>query len=255
PGGGPDLPPLMHQRGGTCDVHRRVTRTSAFLARGVRRATSGRPPTAWCQAGPACLPQVTTPVTPGGDLPRSTVLDEHGGARVPAASGGDVACPHDVAMAQVAAVGAAKATASGLGDPPGALGAGGRAAPLIHAHHLDARGAGLVGEGAHEVGAPPLAQAQVVGGSRVLLTDARRVPHGQGAHAVVHGPGDNGFGRLVLALADAPAVAGLGPALGRAELAPSAAAPLAPAGGLGRHLAGPGLAVGEMQAPPGPEGP
>src|SRR5207302_6181465 len=98
-GGVPDPPPLMHQRGGTCDAHRRVTRTSAFLARGVRRATSGRPPTAWCQAGPACLPQVTTPVTPGGDLPRSTVLDEHGGARVPAASGGDVACPHDVALA------------------------------------------------------------------------------------------------------------------------------------------------------------
>src|SRR5436853_171864 len=81
------------------------------------------------------------------------------------------------------------------------------------------------------------------------------VPDAKGAHPVLDRPGDHGLRCLVLALADAPAVAGLLPALGPPQLAPAPRPPLAPGGGLSSHPPRSGLGVGEVQVALGPHRP
>src|SRR2546423_13933858 len=81
------------------------------------------------------------------------------------------------------------------------------------------------------MGAPPGAKAQVMATAHVAVADALGVPDAKGAHPVLDRPGDHGLRCLVLALADAPAVAGLLPALGPPQLAPAPRPPLAPGGG------------------------
>src|SRR5438552_4614589 len=107
-------------------------RTSLPL-RTRRRATpgAGRPPAAMGQAGPALVVTMATPVTPCGDSPHPTVLDPWVPTDHPAAGGGDVGGPDDVAVAAETAERTGKAPPPGLGDPPPAQQAGRGGPPLV----------------------------------------------------------------------------------------------------------------------------
>src|SRR6266566_9507272 len=113
------------------------------------------------QAGPALVMAMAAPVTPCGDLPHPTVLDPWIATDHPAARGGDVGGPHDVAVATEPAERTAEDPPTGLGDPLPAQGAGRGGSPLVHLHDLDARHLRLVLQGPDEMGAAPRSETQV----------------------------------------------------------------------------------------------
>src|SRR5713226_7119087 len=219
-----------------------------------RRATPGalRPPAAMGQAGPALVVAMTAPVTPCGDIPHPTALDPWAPTDLSAAGSGDVGGPDEIPVAAEAAGRTAEDPPPGLGDPPTAGQAGRGGPPLVDLHHLDARHGRLVLQGSDQMGAPPVAKAQVLAPAHVALADPLGVPDDKGPHPVVDRPGDHGLGCLVVGLADATAVAGLPAALGPAEPAPAPRSPLAPARGLSTHPPRPRLGVGEVQVALGP---
>src|SRR5438309_5445988 len=225
--------------------------------RALRRATPGalRPPPAMGQAGPALVVAMAAPVTPCGDSPHPAVLDPWAPTDHPAAGGGDVGGTDEVPVAAEPAERTAKDPPPRPGDPPAATQAGRGGPPLVDLHHNDARHLRLVLESPDEMGAPPVAKPQVLAPARVPVADPPGVADDKGAHPVVDRPGDHGLRRLVVSLADAPAVAGLPAALGPTKPAPAPGAPLAPARGLGTHPASPGLGVGEVQVALGPQDP
>src|SRR5207302_6819470 len=204
---------------------------SSLPLRTPRRATPGalRPPAAMGQAGPALVVAMATPVTPCGDIPRPTVLDPWAPTDHPAARGGDVRGPDEIPVAAEPAGRTAKDPPPRLGDPLPAGQAGRGGPPLVHLDHLDARHGRLVLQGSDQMGAPPVAEAQVLAPAGVTVADPLGVPDPERAHTVVDRPGDDRLGCLVVGLADAPAVAGLPAALGPAQLAPAPGSPLAPA--------------------------
>src|SRR5437870_2989004 len=208
-----------------------------------RRATPGalRPPAAM---GQAC-----------GDVPHPTVLDPWAPTDHPAAGGGDVGGPDEIPVAAESTVRTSKASSPGLGDLLPAAQAGRGGPPLVHLHHLDARQLRLVLQGSDEMGAPPVAQSEVLAPSRISPADPLGVTYAKRAHPVVDRPGDHGLRGLVVCLADATAVAGLPAALGPTELARAPRPPLALPRSLASHVACPGLGVGEVQVALGPQRP
>src|SRR5712671_4489735 len=138
-----------------------------------RRATPGalRPPAAMGQAGPALVVAMTTPVTPCGDSPHPTVLDPWAPTDHPAARGGDVGGPDEISVAAEAAGGTAEGLPPWLGDPPLAEGTGRGGPPLVHLDHCDARHLRLVLQGPDQMGAPPVAQTEVLAPAHVAVAD------------------------------------------------------------------------------------
>src|SRR2546427_3029215 len=153
------------------------------------RATPGSPRAARCRAGPAHVEEVTAPVTPCRCSPGPTVRDACWGTRGSAASGGDVPGTDEVAVAPMPAVRAGEPASPRLGDGPVALRAGGRRPPLVHEHDLDPRQLALVRQAPQQVGAPPVAQRQVLATPTVSCRDALRIADDHGAHLVLHQPG------------------------------------------------------------------
>ena len=151
--------------------------------RSRRRATPGAgwPPAAMGQAGPALVVTMASPVTPCGDSPHPTVLDPWVPTDHPAARGGDVGGPDDVTVAAETAERTAKAPPPRLGDPLATERAGRGGPPLVDLNHMNARQLGLVVQRPDEMGAPPVAKAQVLAPAGVLPADAlgsptRKVP-------------------------------------------------------------------------------
>jgi hypothetical protein len=140
-----------------------------------------------------------------------------------------------------------------LGDALMALRAGGGRPPLVHEHHADPGKLRLVRQAGKEMGAPPVAQRQVLAVPACPGGDALGIADDGGAHPLLHQPGHHGSGCLVVGLADPAAVAGLGPATGRPVAAPAPAAPLALARCLCRRLLSPALGVLQVQALLGPD--
>src|SRR3984893_10224822 len=194
-------------------------------------------------AGPALVMAMAPPVPPCGDSPHPTVLDPWVATDHPAAGSGDVGGTDEVPVSAEGAERTAEGPPPGLGDPAPADRAGRGGPPLVHLDHLDARHLRLVLEGADEMGAPPVAQPKVLAPAGVPVADALGVAYPEGPYPVLDRPGDDGLRRLVVGLGDAPAVAGLLPALGPAQLGPAPRSPLAPAGGLASHLPPPCLGV------------
>src|SRR2546429_7317261 len=140
------------------------------------------------QAGPALVVTMATPVTPCGDSPHPTVLDPWVPTDHPAAGGGDVGGPDEVAVAAETAERTGKAPPPGLGDPPPAQQAGGGGPPLVDLDDLDARHLCLVLERPDEMGAAPVAKAQVLALAHVAVADALRVPDPKRPHPVLDRP-------------------------------------------------------------------
>src|SRR5437660_5249920 len=185
---------------------------SSLPLRTPRRATPGalRPPAAMGQAGPALVVAMTTPVTPCGDIPHPAVLDPWTPTDHPAAGGGDVGGPDEIPVAAEPAERTAEDPPPRLGDPPAATQAGRGAPPLVDLDHRHARHLRLVLESPHQMGAPPVAKPQVLAPAGVAVADPLGVADDKRAHLAV----DDRLRRLVVSLADAPAVAGLPTALG-----------------------------------------
>src|SRR5437868_5459103 len=137
------------------------------------------------QAGPALVVTMASPVTPCGDSPRPTVLDPWVPTDHPAAGGGDVGGPDDVAVAAETAERTGKGPPPRLGDPLAAQQAGGRSPPLVDLHHTNARQLGLVLQRPDEMGAPPVAKPQVLAPSHVAVADALGVADPEGPHPVL----------------------------------------------------------------------
>ena len=123
---------------------------------------------------------------------------------------------------------AAELSSGGFRNPLVAVGAGRRRRPLIDQHHLDARLFGLVTQRPRQVGAAPLAQPQVMRCTRVVLRDAFGVADDQGADVAVDRPRHHLPGRLMMRVADTPAMPRLLLALAGAQLAPPATPTLSP---------------------------
>jgi hypothetical protein len=134
-----------------------------------------------------------------------------------------------------------------LGDDGVALRAGGRRPPLVHEDDLDACQLGLVRQAPQQVGAPPIAQRQVLATPAVPRRDALGVSYDDGAHLLLHQPGHHRSGCLVVGLADPAAVTGLGSFAGCPVATPSPAASPPLAGGPSRRLLTAALCVLEMQ--------
>lgn len=119
----------------------------------------------------------------------------------------------------------------------------------------DAGGFGLIAQGAHEVGAPPLPQPEVLAPPHLAVGDAGKVADREGADPMRDRPGDERLGGLMVGETDPTLVPGFGPAPCRAQLAPTLRAFLAAAGSLPAHASGAGFGVGEVQAFLGSDGP
>jgi hypothetical protein len=126
-----------------------------------------------------------------------------------------------VAVPVVPAVRAGEVPPGRLGDPPGAGGAGGGRAPLVNELEGDPGRLGFVPQGLDEVADAPVPDTLVVASPGVEVQDAAGVTDRQRPGTVLDGPGHDGLGGLVVGLADAPLVAGLGGAFGAAVLPPS----------------------------------
>jgi hypothetical protein len=79
--------------------------------------------------------QVATTVTPSWDLPDPTVHDEHGGARDPAADGGDVASTDQISVPNKPTLRARKVASAWLVYSTMAFWAGRRAATFAYEFH------------------------------------------------------------------------------------------------------------------------
>lgn len=213
-----------------------------------RQATPPWSGAARCRAGPTLVHEVAASVTPRRRLASATVRDEHGAARGSAGPSGDVAGSDEVAVPSVPAVRARELSPLWLGCSLSAFGARRRGGAFVDPPHLDAGGFGLVGERTHEMSAAPLAQPQVLSAPGVATGNPGRVTDGKRAHTVFDRPGDDGLGGPVVRDSHSTAVSSLGAPLGGAQLAPSAAAPLAAPRCLRGHAPRPGLRVGEMEA-------
>jgi hypothetical protein len=162
--------------------------------------------------------------------------------------GGDADGRDQVAVPALPAVRAGEVPAGGLGNPPGASGAGGGRAPLVDQAHGDPGGLGLVGQGADQVPDPPVPGPLIVPPSCLEVQDTAWITDGEGTDPVRRGPGDDRFGGFVLGLPDPPHVPGFGFPLAAPVLAPPAGAALSrlrrAAGG------GPGTALAVAQVLP-----
>src|SRR3984893_16192822 len=152
-------------------------------------------------AGPALVMAMAPPVPPCGDSPHPTVLDPWVATDHPAAGSGDVGGTDEVPVSAEGAERTAEGSPPGLGDPAPADRAGRGGPPLVRLDHLDARHLRLVLEGADEMGAPPVAQPQVLAPAGVPVADAFGVPDPEGPYPVLDRPGDDALRRLVVAWA------------------------------------------------------
>lgn len=198
---------------------------------GWGRAGAGQVP-AGCgpRWGPA--PRVTPRGVHTGEMGSgATVRDprpgwDGGNGAAARSPGGDAGGRDEVAVPCLPAVRAGEVPAGGLGYPPGAARAGGGRTPLVDQAHGDPGGLGLVEQGADQVPDPPISGPLAVPPSCLEVQDAARIPDRQYTDLVVHGPGDDLFGGLVLGLADPPHMPGLRLPLAPAVLAPPPRPPL-----------------------------
>jgi hypothetical protein len=86
--------------------------------------------------------------------------------------------------------------------------------------HGDPGGLGLVGQDPDEVADAPVPGPLVVPAACVQVQDSARVTDREGADLVLHRPGDDVFGCLVLGLCHPAGVPGLGLPLGAPVLPP-----------------------------------
>src|SRR5438445_7949645 len=154
--------------------HPRSRRSGSWMA--PLRAAPGSPRGARCRAGPAHVEEVTAPVTPCRRSPGPTVRDACGCTRGSAACGSDVSGTDEVAVAPVPAVRAGEPASPRLGDGPVALRAGGGRPLLVHEHDLDPHQLRLVRQAPQQMGAPPIAQRQVLATPAVSGGDALGIP-------------------------------------------------------------------------------
>src|SRR5713226_8677166 len=108
--------------------------------------------------------------------PGPTVRDACGCTRGSAAPGGDVPGTDEVSVAPVPAVRAGEPASPRPGDGPVALRAGRGRPPLVHEHDPDPGQLRLVRKAPQQVGAPPVAQRQVLAPAAVSCRDAPGVP-------------------------------------------------------------------------------
>lgn len=124
---------------------------------------------------------------------------------------------------------------------------------FVDAPHDDAGNLGLVDQRAQEVGAAPLVQPQVLAPASVATRDPSGIADREGADTTFDGPGNDGFGSLVVREPHPAAVARFSVALRGPEFAPPAAAALTPPGRLGARMSGSGFGVSEVDAFLGPD--